>query len=232
MSWCRAILHNTPVFARCNEAGELLISNGRVEIRYRTDDGRAYHALAKNVVIIENESILPDDTCSQKVLTTQTRRSRRTKITQKIPIKQIELPKGVIAVYTDGACSGNPGPAGLGIIVKDGEQSYETSQYIGQATNNIAELTAIRNAFITIEDKNRPVRLYTDSRYSIGVLSEGWKAKANQELILEIISLMDDFTDVKLIYLPGHKGHPLNERADRLAREAIKEKKGLSCESV
>jgi ribonuclease HI len=63
--------------------------------------------------------------------------------------------------------------------------------------------------------------VHTDSQYSIGVLQKGWKAKVNQELIAKTKSLLAKRPQARLVYVPGHAGVPMNERADELAREAI-----------
>lgn len=128
---------------------------------------------------------------------------------------------GTIEIYTDGACSGNPGPCGYGVVLRDGDSYLELSQYLGIGTNNIGELMAIKVALENVADPKRPVRIYTDSTYCIGVLTQGWKAKANQELILEIKRLLPEFTDLKLIKVKGHAGHPLNERADTMATSSL-----------
>src|SRR6185369_11400278 len=93
-------------------------------------------------------------------------------------------------VYADGACSGNPGPAGLGIVVvsPDGTR-IEGYEYLGHATNNVAELTAILRAAEIVPIEAAAV-VHTDSQYSIGVLTKGWKAKANQELIANVKSVL------------------------------------------
>jgi ribonuclease HI len=66
------------------------------------------------------------------------------------------------------------------------------------------------------------VRFHTDSKYAIGVLSMGWKAKANQELIVKVKQALKRLTDIELIHVPGHAGVILNERADVLAVQAVK----------
>jgi len=138
------------------------------------------------------------------------------------PISVPELPPpGVIMAFTDGACSGNPGPAGLGVVLAFGEHTKEISEYLGETTNNVAELTAILRALEAIKDTAKPVELYTDSAYSIGVLAKGWKAKANQALIAEIRRKLTEFDDVSLVKVKGHAGHALNEKVDELARLAI-----------
>ncbi|MBN2722969.1 MAG: ribonuclease HI [Deltaproteobacteria bacterium] len=130
-----------------------------------------------------------------------------------------------ITVYTDGACSGNPGPAGLGVVLSNGSIKRVISEYLGSSTNNIAELTAILRALQAVKNKKAEVLIHTDSSYSIGVLSKGWKAKANVELITEIRLLMTSFPRLRLIKVEGHSGVEGNEEADSLAREAVENRK-------
>src|SRR5690606_18850820 len=126
-----------------------------------------------------------------------------------------------VLVYADGACSGNPGPAGLGVVMLWDEGGKELSEYLGHGTNNIAELSAILRAAEGTPDPARPLRLYTDSSYAIGVLSKGWKAKANQALVAAVKEALARLEDVELRYVPGHAGVLLNERADALAVQAV-----------
>src|SRR5688572_3855141 len=95
-----------------------------------------------------------------------------------------------IVVHTDGACSGNPGPAGIGAVLVYGEHRKEISEYIGEGTNNIAELTAILRALAAIKDRKRPTIVKTDSSYAIGMLTKNWKVKANHALIAELRALV------------------------------------------
>ena len=134
---------------------------------------------------------------------------------------EVSHPDNAIILYTDGASSGNPGPSGIGVILKYLNHKKEISKHIGMGTNNIAELEAIRTGLTEIKKKNLPVRVYTDSSYAIGVLTKGWKTKANQELIASIKHLMGHFNDIRLIKVAGHAGIPENERADFLATSAI-----------
>ena len=126
-----------------------------------------------------------------------------------------------VIVYADGACSGNPGPAGLGVVMRWDDQERELSEYIGEATNNIAELTAILRAAESMPDAARPLRIFTDSTYCIGVLSKGWKAKANVELIADVKEALAALTEVSFVHVRGHQGVELNERADVLAVQAV-----------
>jgi ribonuclease HI len=129
-------------------------------------------------------------------------------------------------VWTDGACSGNPGPMGIGVVVIDGGARRELGEYLGVGTNNIAELVAIERGLDIVADggkgdRDRRIRVYTDSSYSIGLLSQGWKAKANQELVARIRARLTDFPRVEFVKVAGHAGVPENERCDELARQAI-----------
>jgi len=207
---------------------------GRVEIRYRPTDPRAYRAAERNLERIEGEQILPDDTCvpGEEVDKKRGRRfgllgvepqgaGRRSKdAPAKAPAPE-PVPKDAWTVYADGACSGNPGPAGLGIVlVSPDGKTIDGYEYLGEATNNVAELTAILRA-AEIVPPGAPAVVHTDSQYSIGVLTKGWKAKANQELVASVKEALARRKGWQLRYVPGHAGVPLNERADELAREAV-----------
>ena len=126
----------------------------------------------------------------------------------------------IIKIYADGACSGNPGPAGAGVFMKYGEHTKEFSVYLGKQTNNIAELAAVKIGLENLKVYDIPIQIFTDSQYSIGVLSLGWKAKANLELIKEIKQLMDKFTMIEFIKVKGHSGEYGNEIVDKLAVKA------------
>ncbi|MBK6577032.1 MAG: ribonuclease HI [Sandaracinaceae bacterium] len=94
-----------------------------------------------------------------------------------------------------------------------------------QGTNNIGELTGVLRACEQTPDKSRPLRIYTDSTYSIGVLQQGWKAKANQELVAACKAAMARIATVSLHYVKGHAGVPLNEAADVLAVTAVERRR-------
>ena len=129
---------------------------------------------------------------------------------------------GTIHVFTDGACSPNPGHAGVGVYLRCGPYEKSVSKYIGKATNNIAELEAIRVGLSMIKRPDLPVRLYTDSKYARGILCWNWKPKKNQELVAAIKHEMRRFVDLKLVKVPGHAGVEGNEKADHLATMAVR----------
>jgi ribonuclease HI len=111
---------------------------------------------------------------------------------------------------------------GIGVVLLSGPHRKEISEFLGpHGTNNIAELTAIERALEAVKDKRRSVIVYSDSSYAIGVLSQGWKAKANVELVARIRALVATFSALRFVKVRGHAGVPENERCDELAREAI-----------
>ncbi|MFK7926909.1 MAG: ribonuclease HI [Myxococcota bacterium] len=128
--------------------------------------------------------------------------------------------------YTDGSCRGNPGPAGSGAVLElpDGRRA-EASRSLGRATNNVGELTAVGIVLELLDEAgvsaDAPVAILTDSDYSHGVLSRGWKAKANAELIKELRSQLSARPGVTLHWVAGHAGIAGNERADQLANAGV-----------
>jgi ribonuclease HI len=219
MPWRRAVLRGTQVLARCDERGELKAEGGRVEVRYKPQDGKAYRAAPGNLVLDAKPDILPDDHCAEAGPVDSAKSSggaRGTKANVGTPQTNADL-----IAYTDGACSGNPGPAGLGVVLLVRGERRELSEYLGTATNNIAELTAILRVAEGLEPTSEPLVVHTDSQYAIGVLTKGWKPKANIELIADIKQKLKPFKGLSLVYVKGHAGIPLNERADQLAREAV-----------
>ncbi|MCB9593408.1 MAG: ribonuclease HI [Sandaracinaceae bacterium] len=224
MPWKQMMLRGTLVFARCDERGELVAEGGRVEIRYKRAGTKAYQAAARNLEPSDDATVHPDEHCGDaEAAAPSTKKKAGSKKAGSSKTSSSPTPhqEGAIIVYADGACSGNPGPAGLGVVILDGDAREELSEYLGRGTNNIAELTGILRAAEKLSGRDAPIRIYTDSQYSIGVLTKGWKAKKNQELIRDIEAALDGLPDVKIHYVPGHAGHALNERADELARAAI-----------
>jgi ribonuclease HI len=226
--WIEAMLRGQRVLARANADRSLLVDSGRVEIRYRQSDGRPYHASARNLEVAEGAKLLDDDACVAAAPATVTGPSARGGSARAAgasasarPARPDSVSPDAWIAYTDGACSGNPGPAGSGVVlVAPNGKMHEGLEYLGEATNNVAELTAILRALEWIPGEARGIVVHTDSQYAIGVLQKGWKAKVNQELVGRSRRLVEA-RGAKLVYVPGHQGVPLNERADELAREAV-----------
>ncbi len=139
-----------------------------------------------------------------------------------------------VIIYTDGACSGNPGPGGWGSILMMGENKREISGGKKDTTNNVMELTAVIEALKLLK---RPckVDLYSDSAYVVnaflqnwilGWIKNGWKNSSkeevkNKELWQELFSLTK-IHDVTFHKVKGHADNEYNNRCDELARNAIK----------
>ena len=136
-----------------------------------------------------------------------------------------------IEIYTDGACSGNPGPGGWGAILRFNHHTKEISGYADNTTNNIMEMTAIIKALELLSDPCE-IAVYTDSKYlKDGITSwihnwkkNNWKNAAKQEVKnKELWILLDELCEGHKItwhWIKAHSGHKYNERADHLAVNA------------
>jgi len=209
------------VWVRADDTGKLVTDgSGRAEMKYRETDDKSYRPFAGN--------LLPDDESGDAPLSmasasASSSSSAPPAAAAKKKAAVVVDGAGAVQLWTDGACSGNPGPMGIGIVAIDGSKRKEHGEYLGVGTNNIAELTAIDRALDLIggDAAKRRLRIYTDSAYSIGVLSKGWKAKANQELIARMRRRLAGLPAVEFVKVSGHAGVPENERCDELARNAI-----------
>lgn len=212
MPWIRRKLRQEIVYVRVKPDGTLAAdATGRVDIRYKPSAAaKVYRAAQKNLEPTGN----PEDE-------------------RPVELEGVDTPEApaslenAFIVYTDGACTGNPGPAGIGVVILDGAERCEISEYLGQGTNNIAELTAIERALQAVSEKthDRPVVVHSDSSYAIGLLTKGWKAKANTELVERIRTLARSFPVLRFVKVRGHAGVPENERCDALAREAVERRR-------
>jgi ribonuclease HI len=218
MPWVEATLRGQRVLARTRADGALADEAGRVEIRYKPNDGRAYRAGVRNLEVAAGAPQLPDDACVPVDDAAPAAPAKKGAGPRR---EAAPVPADAWVAYTDGACSGNPGPAGSGVVlIAPGGKLHEGLEYLGEATNNVAELTAILRAVEWVPAEAKTIVVHTDSQYAIGVLQKGWKAKANGELVARTKRLVQQ-RGARLVYVPGHQGVALNERADELAREAI-----------
>ena len=208
MPWIRHRLRDADVWARVDIQGNLVKDDaGRVEIVYKPAAGaKTYRAGARNLTAVTS------DNAPVEIDVGEPAPERG---------KPNALPANAIQVWTDGGCRPNPGPGGLGVVIVDNGTQKEISEYLGQSTNNIAELTAILRGLETIEDRKRPVVVHSDSAYSIGLLTQNWKPKANIELVAKLRALTKQFSDLHFVKVAAHTGIPLNERVDELAVQAI-----------
>lgn len=232
--WIRRKLRGNDVYVRVDSAGKPIAGpDGRVDVAYKPSVGsKLYRASIKNLEPTGD----PDDERPRKLEldTTRTEVDAAAATGPTAPTARISTEVDVrggavgaagevpIIVYTDGACSGNPGPMGIGVVILDGRERRELSEYLGEGTNNIAELTAILRALEVIPevDRARPVVVHSDSAYALGLLGQGWKAKKNVDLVAELRRVAAGFPRLKLVKVLGHSGVSENERCDQLATAA------------
>lgn len=139
-----------------------------------------------------------------------------------------------VYIYTDGACSGNPGAGGWGAVLKYGTACKELSGAEEMTTNNRMELTAVIMGLKALKEPCEVI-LTTDSKYVVDGIEKGWarswqrngwiksdkKPALNRELWEELLLLLDTHK-VKFVWVKGHAGHPENERCDELAVSAYR----------
>jgi ribonuclease HI len=224
--WLQRKLRGNPVWVRVGDDGRPATdAEGRVDVIYKLQPAsKIYRAALRNLDPDPGggeavELVLGGPAGGSEAATT-TRRGTAA------------APRAVdpdaIIVYTDGACTGNPGPMGIGVVIVDHGKRQEIGEYLGSnGTNNIAELTAILRALQAVppDQRDREVVIHADSAYAIGLLSQSWKAKANQALVAELRALVAQFPRLRFVKVKGHAGVPENERADQLATGAISERR-------
>ena len=134
-----------------------------------------------------------------------------------------------VEIFTDGACSGNPGPGGYGVILRFNGDVKELSGGEHETTNNRMELTGVIKALSALKEPCRVI-LTTDSKYVVDSVTKGWvylwkkknwiksdgKKALNVDLWEKLIPLLEKHY-VQFIWVKGHAGHPENERCDTLA---------------
>lgn len=139
-----------------------------------------------------------------------------------------------VVIYTDGACSGNPGPGGWGTILMYKNVKKEISGYMENTTNNIMEITAVIEGLKLLKYECE-VEIYSDSAYVVNAFNnhwiEGWRKKnwinsskepvKNKELWQELYNLTKQH-NVKFIKVKGHSDNVYNNRCDEMARSEIK----------
>jgi len=138
----------------------------------------------------------------------------------------------IVDIYTDGACSGNPGPGGWGALMLCNGEEKELSGGEVETTNNRMEMLAAIQAFQALK-KPTQVRLHTDSTYLKDGITKwianwkrnGWRTAAKKPVKnADLWQLLEEVMkphDVEWHWVKGHSGHPENERADELARQGM-----------
>lgn len=136
-----------------------------------------------------------------------------------------------VIIYTDGACSGNPGRGGYGVVLMSGSHRKEISEGFRLTTNNRMELLAVIKGLEALRKKGTSVKLFTNSQYVANAVNKGWvfdwerklfRKKKNQDLWIRFLELYRQH-NVSLFWLRGHNNDTENERCDILAVNASKE---------
>lgn len=245
--WKRATFKGKEVWAEVDAAGRPLVEGGRRRVRYSDQAGATLYRAGASAVIDGPGAVvdLPEGeaatdrrparasgrgsgfgsagtrTAGQAAAAAADARARLA-----------ELPAGTIVAFTDGACSGNPGPTGSGVVIRfpDGRR-VERHRALGEGTNNVGELVAIGMALALLDEAgvapDAPVAIFTDSAYARGVLTLGWRATANKGLVAAIQRALDARPGARLHWVAGHVGIPENERADALARQGVEESRRM-----
>jgi ribonuclease HI len=146
----------------------------------------------------------------------------------------------MIEIYTDGACSGNPGPGGYAVILRSGNHYKEIFAGYRKTTNNRMELLAAITGLEAINKPGQDVLLYADSKYLIdaiekkwiyGWMKKGFAGKKNKDLWLRFMAAYSKH-NVKFKWVKGHAGHIENERCDQLAVQASMDRANYLIDTV
>ncbi|MEZ4317509.1 MAG: RNase H family protein [Myxococcota bacterium] len=243
MPWKKARFKGKDIWIEVDGSGEPAEQMGRVPMRYSDKAGaRIYRANIGNLDLDPDADVedLPEGESADDAKEAKpagrgsgfgkagTRTAAQSAAAATDAAKRLDAldTATTTVIYTDGGCRGNPGPAGSGVYATfpDGRWA-EVSRSLGRGTNNIAELTAIDIALDLLDEASvppeAPVVVFSDSSYANGVLTKGWKAKANTELILGLRKKLKGRPGVDLQWVAGHVGVDGNERADRLANAGV-----------
>ena len=239
MGWKEAIFKDKKVWVQVDEKGNPLVRKGLSPIRYSDSEGaKIYSGTSQGIRVVGKKTIeLSAGTPKKKTkkgsgLGSAKNRTEAQKEQAKQSARNLvdSFSSDAVLCFTDGSCRGNPGLSGTGVLVRmpSGEE-IEHFRFLGQGTNNVAEISAVLDAVHLVEkhkipDEN-PVEIMTDSKYVYGLLELGWKAKANRELVDELKKKIRIRGNIRLHWVAGHAGIEENERADRLANRAIEERK-------
>jgi ribonuclease HI len=243
MAWIKGLCKGKDVWIEVGAEGKVKDESGRVPVRYSADEGaKIYRANPSNV---EPGKAPPEElpagvsadagpgrpgkpaTGFGKAGERTEDQAERARVAGHALVEGFEA--DVAVCFTDGACQGNPGPCGAGALVKlPGGAEHEKFAALGKGTNNKGELSAIGLALDLLDTNRFPIEataeILTDSQYAYGVLTLGWKAKANLDLVSSLKARLKA-RKTRLHWVAGHVGIEGNERADRLANKGVEESK-------
>jgi ribonuclease HI len=151
----------------------------------------------------------------------------------------MKTPRKIVEIFSDGACSGNPGPGGYGSILRYGGKTKEISGYDLHTTNNRMEMMGVIEALRLLK-KPCKIKIVTDSSYLVkgmtqwlpGWIKRNWMNKQKKPVLnkdlWEMLLDVSKTHEIEWIWVRGHAGHEENERCDELAKEAIRTGRGQS----
>ena len=182
----------------------------------------------KSKIITEVES-LPESLLPEVLSYLHTLKPQAVSSKPKLNLKSSGASEDTIIIYTDGACTGNPGKGGYGAVIIDGDRRQELSGGYQLTTNNRMEMMGAIAALESLKS-NSKVKLHSDSKYIVDAVTKGWAKKwqanrwrrnkkemaKNPDLWQELLDLCK-IHDVEFVWVKGHAGIPENERCDRLA---------------
>jgi len=221
ISWKRMRFKTNKVWLALAADGRPLTQNGKFLIKYQLDQDYEYWVHPDSVHPLEDAG----ESRGEKILPQKGKHAKKPPPTPAAGTASRPVGRDAVIIYTDGASSGNPGPSGIGVVMQFGKHRREIARHIGMATNNIAELEAIKTGLLELKKTDLPIKVFTDSQYAYGVLNLGWKAKKNKQLIADIKNLISRYADLEFVRVRGHQGIEGNERADQLASAAAQNKK-------
>jgi len=146
----------------------------------------------------------------------------------------------IVRIYTDGACSGNPGPGGIGVKLMYKDMVKEISEGYKHTTNNRMELRAVIRGLQALKNKGLTIEIYSDSKYVVDSVEKGWvfnweKKKfvdrPNADLWKKLLELYDEH-NVKFIWVKGHASNEHNNRCDILAVAGSKSKELMDDKTI
>lgn len=227
MPWKPYKLNAKDCWARVDEAGNPVINDrGLVDVIYKlAASSKIYSGKGQNLVERPGDLAVLDEEPAEAAPPLANKRGAAASNSGS-DAHLAGVPADALQVWTDGGARPNPGPASIGVVIVDGKQHLELSEFIGDGTNQTAELTAMLRGLEEVLDlpggNERAVFVFSDSAYAIGLLQNGWKAKANVELVSELRDTAKRFRKtVKFVKVAGHSGISLNERTDQLATDAL-----------
>ncbi len=237
--WIKVLFKEGRVFAECDENGELLVTRGRVPIRYQLSVGaKIYQAAAANITPLKDarpeRAEEPANMGEAAPKEAMGKAGSRTSLQAERALMHAKnmlslLPDDTVICFVDGASRGNPGAATAGLMITwpraMNKERLLRGVYLGQNTNNYAELMAVKLTLTILAESALPkaqnVAIFTDSKYVHGLFTQNWTAKANSELVGEIKELLKKWPKARFYWVAGHAGIEGNEIVDKLANEAL-----------